>query len=179
MEQISRGDVIQPCFRHTSSLSKVIHHAWPQLVWKRIWSLPLPFKIRFFIWQLCHDRLPVKQNLVIKVFHDNLACPLCHSNLESTTYLFLSCEFVQQVWFGFSLGIYTSSHSATPVSFWLGSWFSHLNLSNNDDLELLFQIIAILWATWKVRGQCVFNGKNFSPLQVLFLAKDIFSSLLI
>ncbi|KAL0004941.1 hypothetical protein SO802_012502 [Lithocarpus litseifolius] len=81
----------------------------PQEVWRLIWRVKLTLKIDTFVWKLLHDSLPTFLNLNsrrINVYRD---CPLCNIKVESSTHLFLSCQFARAIWHGSALSIHTST----------------------------------------------------------------------
>ena len=42
---------------------EVVRHPWALELWKRLWSLYLPFKFIIFLWKICQNCLPVRANL--------------------------------------------------------------------------------------------------------------------
>lgn len=47
------------------------------LTWNFIWSLPIPHKIHFFLWQLCHECLTVGDLLVSRGWKGTSFCLFC------------------------------------------------------------------------------------------------------
>ena len=47
------------------------------LIWKRLWKLHLPNKIKIFGWRACHDILPTKENLARRRITRDSVCELC------------------------------------------------------------------------------------------------------
>jgi hypothetical protein len=72
-------------------------------IFKDIWCSPAPSKLIVFSWQLLHDRVPTKDNLILRVIlphgNDGL-CVWCRSVRESSTHLFLHCKVASAVWYG-------------------------------------------------------------------------------
>ena len=66
-------------------------------VWKQIWKLHVPNRIRTLLWRACCDSLPSKANLVRrKILHD----ATCHNyNLEpkSTIHALWSCQKLDMI----------------------------------------------------------------------------------
>ena len=60
---------------------------WERL-WKKIWHLNIPPKIKYFAWRACIDALPTKVNL----------CPCCGSELEAISHSLICCEVAKRVW---------------------------------------------------------------------------------
>ena len=54
------------------------------LLWKKVWHLNLPEKIRIFAWQACMNTLPTMQHLKVRGVNINGSCPLCGQGPENT-----------------------------------------------------------------------------------------------
>ena len=67
-------------------------------LWKEIWSLNSPNKVKHFIWRACENSLPTKCNLVHrKVIYDH-TCDCCLVSLESPIHADWSCPELDCVW---------------------------------------------------------------------------------
>lgn len=73
--------------------------------WKRIWSLIVPNKLRFFIWKACRKVLVVRHNLERRRINVVNKCDLCEASDETEAHLFFACDFNHAFWFGTSLQI--------------------------------------------------------------------------
>jgi hypothetical protein len=65
---------------------------WHAQIFSSLWKTPSPSKVCGFVWQMLHDRIPTKANLVsrriINAGEDSI-CALCRLETESTHPLFL------------------------------------------------------------------------------------------
>ena len=52
-------------------------------VWKGVWKIHAPSKIRHFVWRALRDSLPTKPNLRIKNIMVDEACSLCEDGKET------------------------------------------------------------------------------------------------
>ena len=52
-------------------------------VWKKIWKVRVPHKIRHFLWRAAKDSLPTKQNLEARHIPVGNFCDGCGDHLES------------------------------------------------------------------------------------------------
>ena len=74
--------------------------AVPTRIWKLVWSLNAPAKIRHFMWRSLHCALPTLVELFKKHVVPSSVCPICHALDESVEHLFFLCPWVAPVWFG-------------------------------------------------------------------------------
>ncbi|XP_078175205.1 uncharacterized protein LOC144568710 [Carex rostrata] len=65
------------------------------MIW---WNLPVPPKIRIFMWLVSHNTILTKDNLAIKGWVGDPKCQFCLHN-ESIDHLFITCTLAQQIWF--------------------------------------------------------------------------------
>lgn len=78
--------------RETRTLSASSSYQVPPQLWKRIWKLHLPPKLKIFCWNICHNALPTKDNLYRRRISPDPLCPLCHTHQpETIEHLFLLC----------------------------------------------------------------------------------------
>ena len=68
---------------------------WP---FNWIWKIDTMPKIKIFLWQLCHNALPVKGILFRRGCHLDPQCPLCLNDIETHDHLFSTCSLTMIVW---------------------------------------------------------------------------------
>ena len=67
-------------------------------LWKQIWYLAVPSKVKIFLWRLLNEFLPCFANLtthslvIPNVYH------FCGFGDESSTHIFKDCPWVRSVW---------------------------------------------------------------------------------
>lgn len=69
-----------------------------RVFWKLVWSLPAPTVLKNFIWRVCHNLLPTKENLYRKGIVDDPKCSLCQVDSESVCLAFWSCPSALVAW---------------------------------------------------------------------------------
>ena len=67
-------------------------------IWKRIWRLSVPNKVRNFLWHACRNAIPVKRNLRKRKILTDDVCEHCHSALETTYHALWECPKISEVW---------------------------------------------------------------------------------
>ena len=72
-------------------------------MWRKILSISMPSKIRFFIWKACRRALAVRHNLERQRIRVVNKCELCGALDETEAHLFFYCEFSHAFWFGTSV----------------------------------------------------------------------------
>lgn len=89
--------------------------------WKAVWSM----KLQNFIWRLCLNILPTRDNLVKRNIYTPIGCPICGYGSESPSHIFGQCIYAGKVWEGTDLGIYI------PFLIWvLGYWIGFGGFGN-------------------------------------------------
>lgn len=77
-------------------------------VWKLIWGLSVPNKMRNFMWKACRDSLRVKSNLLKQKIIQSDCCDHCKSALESVLHTLWEYPSISQVWS--SLSVFKELH---------------------------------------------------------------------
>lgn len=66
--------------------------------WKKIWKLQVPNKIKTFLWCICSNALPTKENLKKQREIGDARCSACLSEQEFTFHATWGCEKIIHVW---------------------------------------------------------------------------------
>ena len=67
-------------------------------LWKKMWHLKIPAKIRIFGWRACMNGLPTRLNLCKRGVKIGPLCPICDQEMESITHTLFQCDLALQVW---------------------------------------------------------------------------------
>ncbi|KAL8517970.1 hypothetical protein ACS0TY_009313 [Phlomoides rotata] len=67
-------------------------------VWKKLWALKIPPKVKHWFWRTCRDFLPTKDHLRHKHIPVDSMCVLCGKDRETSWHLFMQCELVLDCW---------------------------------------------------------------------------------
>jgi len=69
-----------------------------QDVWKKIWKLQVPNKIRHFLWRAAKNSLPTKMNLKARHILVDDTCDDCGDHAESIMHCLWLCDQSRSVW---------------------------------------------------------------------------------
>ncbi|XP_074347514.1 uncharacterized protein LOC141686355 [Apium graveolens] len=122
---------------------------------KRLWRLPIPHKIRVFLWRLCRNTISVRNRLREKGVPVTISCPMCVGEVEHLRHIFFECSFSKECWQ--LVGMNFEAHDMEYVSEWLVSFLA------SGPLHDLVTMPAVLWGIWYARNKCVFDNKTMSP----------------
>ncbi|KAF4383936.1 hypothetical protein G4B88_016369 [Cannabis sativa] len=80
---------VQPSSSNTETLSR-----W----WKSLWRLPIPPKIRHFVYRLAQHSLPTTNNLYNRHCISSPICPRCSLCFESVQHALFECQEMKKAW---------------------------------------------------------------------------------
>ncbi|XP_068339108.1 uncharacterized protein [Pyrus communis] len=139
----------------------------PRSLWKEIWKLEVPPKLRHFLWLSVHGCLPTRDALFRRRSSQNSTCPICCCHDETTEHMFLSCSWVEPIWFGGALGYKVDRLSLPDWVDWIQAVFSPNMCTTGDSKWRRSYIVVTCWCIWKARCDFVFNGVPLCPPKVL------------
>ena len=151
----------QSCSREHSSASQDQH------LWKKLWSLNVPPKVRTFMWKACCNVLPTKSNLAQRKVQIDPKCSFCGQQDEKTQHILWECPFARNVW-ALVPGKLQKSSFVTEEFFMLARHMVHR--LGGKDLEL-WAITS--WSLWNARNRFQFKPTHarFSYRQIHYLEK--------
>lgn len=67
-------------------------------LWRSIWGLRVPNKVKNFLWRVCHEAIPTKSNLKRRHIIINSLCEQCWNEDETPLHALWSCCELSSVW---------------------------------------------------------------------------------
>ena len=67
-------------------------------VWKEVWQMQAPPKIKNFLWRACRNVLPTKQALMRRKILEDLICERCKRAIQDSVHALWSCPKLDVVW---------------------------------------------------------------------------------
>ncbi|KAH9672066.1 reverse transcriptase domain-containing protein [Citrus sinensis] len=73
-------------------------------VWRKLWNLQVPNKVKNFIWRAAHNVLPTATNLISKRVDVPSTCSVCNAYEKTVLHSLVACSFAQSCWNSSSVG---------------------------------------------------------------------------
>lgn len=67
-------------------------------IWKKVWHMRAPTKIKMFLWRRLHDIVPVNRALTQRHLPVDPICSLCGMARETPSHMLLNCVRASKVW---------------------------------------------------------------------------------
>ena len=67
-------------------------------LWKKLWKLDLPEKVKIFSWRACLNGLPTLVNMHLRGLCANTFCPVCDEEVECLNHCLITCDYALSVW---------------------------------------------------------------------------------
>ena len=67
-------------------------------VWRGVWSLRIPNRVKTLLWRAGSETLPTKENLWKRRILSDASCPNCNINKESSFHALWSCPYLSPIW---------------------------------------------------------------------------------
>ncbi|CAI9782465.1 unnamed protein product [Fraxinus pennsylvanica] len=72
-----------------------------KMLWKHLWKMKVPHKVKVFAWKACKHGLPTSLNLAKKHILGQSLCSLCNSETEDLHHAVINCNMLRGVWNNF------------------------------------------------------------------------------
>lgn len=125
--------------------------------WNDIWKLPIPSKIRMFIWRACAGILPHKVGLFRRHIVSKPMCESCSKEVESLHHVFMVCRGMRDIWRSHPVNISTLGPQVSMLSIFL-------EMRRLLSPELFLVSLVVCWKAWEIRnGEVHRDGRGFPP----------------
>ncbi|KAJ9189041.1 hypothetical protein P3X46_000382 [Hevea brasiliensis] len=109
-------------------------------LWRKLWSLKIPPKVRNLVLHICNHCIPTKLELQPRQIDIELVCALCRAEAESLEHVFLFCPFARDLW---ASCISTLLPVFVQLTLhWLCQVFSTLSV---EDCQMCCMVLWMLW----------------------------------
>ena len=133
-------------------------------LWRNLWHLNLPAKIKIFAWRACVNGLPTYDNISKRGISCSPTCPSCGLEPKDINHALLHCEAASLVW------SYWSDFPRPPYSHNWSFLDMALHLIHSNASQVLDLFFILSWAIWSNRKKLVHNDSPLPPSQIWILA---------
>lgn len=127
-------------------------------VWRRLWRLDVPGKVKNLLWRAANNVLPTTDNLRNRKIQVLPFCSVCNAYNESVIHILVDCGFAKSCWIASPVGYIGQTSSFLE---WLGLIFSRCS---KEDCDLA---AMICWKIWAHRNDKVWNNRSGRVYQIL------------
>lgn len=126
-----------------------------RLVWKKLWGLPVPQKVKVFAWRVVHNGLATQENKKIRRMETQNTCGLC-GGVEDVHHAVLLCpharslrQAMREKWpLPREEDLHYSGHE------WL------LRIIDKYDADIVGRLVLILWRSWFIRNELTNSSRK-------------------
>ncbi|KAL0004652.1 hypothetical protein SO802_012213 [Lithocarpus litseifolius] len=122
-------------------------------IWKMVWHLECPRKIKHFMWRACKNILPTRNRLKERGARCEDCCVLCGSS-ETSGHILWDCKFAKEVWSGTKIKLPVLPE---PVNEFLNLVWQVVDSCRNVNW-VLFAVTA--WSLWNNRNSVIHGGQS-------------------
>ena len=130
-----------------------------QALWKRVWRLNVPPRIRLFGWRLGIGVLPTRGNIASRILGYDMRCELCGHLEDHDVHALFECPMAVEIW----------KESSFAQSLWSVGLHSAkaylLHAVDTLDPDRLGDYVAVMWAIWNERHRVIFGQQPLRSLQ--------------
>lgn len=134
-------------------------------LWKKIWALKVPNKVKNHMWRACRNSLPTKTNFVRKTIIANDTCDRCHGAVEAVIHVLWERPEIDVVWTNATLWDFCFTLEFADFKY-LVAWL----VPHEKNLEM-FAMLA--WSIWNQRNKVRCQEPNCSLHLLAQIAKDL------
>lgn len=122
----------------------------------------MPNKVKFFVWRVASDVLPVRRRLCDRQVPISDECPCCPDGVESTLHLLRDCPFARLVWDTAPVPVNMGMNALTAED-----WLLQLQVSRMLNEKDWAEFVTICWNVWYARNRRVWHGEILTAQEIL------------
>jgi hypothetical protein len=136
-------------------------------IWKKLWELKCPGKIKHFLWRFAHNSLALRIGLERRGMELDTKCVMCERQNEDGCHLFFKCKYAMPVWKELGLehirGALAALHSAKEVI--------KMNLGMKEGEQMKVMVLLRRW--WLERNRVREGEKRRSASDMAMLVAKL------
>ncbi|KAL0400959.1 UNVERIFIED_CONTAM: putative mitochondrial protein [Sesamum latifolium] len=115
-------------------------------------------RIKTFMWRLCMGALPTLENLGRRKLGIVTLCPICDSQVETVTHIFLQCPFARQIWALSCIPWKCLSEWNQGVENWIMQVVREVSVVDKD------RFFTLCWIIWQKRCKKLMENRQLDPM---------------
>jgi len=135
------------------------------VVWTTLWSLKVLGALKLFLWKVCNNALPTKENLYRRKITKDPLCPVCESKAETIWHVLWECRASMGVWQESNKRIHKLILEESDGLGLVSQFITKL------DHESLLEALSVARLVWHRRNGLVHGGGITGPKQVVTQAR--------
>ncbi|KAK6126239.1 hypothetical protein DH2020_040011 [Rehmannia glutinosa] len=137
--------------------------------WSNLWSLNIPPKVQHFVWRICRDCLPTRDNLTRRHIQVEICCVICRNHIENCWHLFVDCQFAQECMTAIGVDSYVKEWARTAESFeeLMVKCLAH------KDKGPISKFVMMLWSIWRQMNEILWNNAKKSLVGTVRIAECV------
>uniref|UniRef100_A0A7N2LHE6 Reverse transcriptase zinc-binding domain-containing protein n=1 Tax=Quercus lobata TaxID=97700 RepID=A0A7N2LHE6_QUELO len=130
-------------------------------MWKKIWKLNIPPKVRNFLWRACSNILPTRENLHRRRVQVEPWCELCCQCTETVAHMLWECPLARNVW-------HYAKEKCRNVRTQSRIFFSLFKMVvDRFSQQEIEQWATVSWSIWSARNKFCFEKFQRHPEQIM------------
>ena len=125
-------------------------------VWKGVWRMNLPNRIKHFAWKACNIILAIKESIFRRKITANNLCEDCGRHVETSMHLLCFCNCSIEVWSSCKLSLPFNVQESWSFL----DTFSRLWICWETQQGMLEKWVLICWGIWKSQNEVQHGGKK-------------------
>ncbi|OMO94054.1 reverse transcriptase [Corchorus capsularis] len=142
-------------------------HLVDKRVWKEIWKIKAPSKVKVFMWRMCMGALATNENLWKRKCKQDPLCELCGQEVETIEHMILTCEWTRKVWWEGCFGLKICKDRIRTMDQWILEVFLEVNNSHGDVDIIKSTIAYTCWIIWNLRCQAIIEHKSLESVKAI------------
>lgn len=133
-------------------------------LWKKVWGLIVPPKVRVFVWRLCSNALPTAKGLHRRIENISPLCHRCEREDESSLHAIWGCKYIGGVWESEELDCMWDCPQLGCIKDWVAWW-----ICSTKGVEAS-RVATVTWMCWNERNNVLHGKQPRTPGEIVAAA---------
>ena len=143
-----------------AALGECSHRGELRWLWRKVWKLSVPSKVKHLIWRAYHETLPTNHQLHRRRIRSSGLCPICLQEDETTLHILWQCPMAMNTWALISGLMQKLPNHGGDFSLFMQKIFSDFSKEATEDWAV------ITWSIWNARNHHVFYAIQSDPVVI-------------
>uniref|UniRef100_A0A2N9EKI3 Reverse transcriptase zinc-binding domain-containing protein n=1 Tax=Fagus sylvatica TaxID=28930 RepID=A0A2N9EKI3_FAGSY len=132
-----------------------------QWLWKKVWKLSIPGKVKHFLWRAHHESIPTSFNLYRRKICSSACYPISHQEDETTIHALWQCPLACNTWALAPKQVQKIPNQVQEFSDFMNWIFCNL------PMEVVEDWAGVMWSIWNAWNKMVFEDHQLS-LEIIY-----------